>query len=141
MYYISYGSNLNISMMKKRCPNSTPIFELNSNKINKIENYKLIFNKYANIKYEKKSFLPIGLWKITKSCEKNLDLYEGFPTVYKKKYVQIGSIIAMIYFMNNLNIKDPPKSYFKEVVRGYKDFNLDLDYLYNSLNNRETYVN
>ena len=69
MYYISYGSNLNISMMKKRCPNSTPIFELNSNKINKIENYKLIFNKYANIKYEKKSFLPIGLWKITKSCD------------------------------------------------------------------------
>ena len=66
-----------------------------------VDDYKLIFNKYANIMYEKKSFLPIGLWKITKSCEKTLDLYEGFPTVYKKKYVQIGSIIAMIYFMNN----------------------------------------
>ena len=103
----------------------------------KCEKY-FCFTSLSSREEEKKKYSNL---EINKSCEKTLDLYEGFPTVYNKKYVQIGSIIAMIYFMNNLNIKDPPKSYFKEVVRGYKDFNLDLDYLYNSLNNKETYVN
>lgn len=86
-----------------------------------------------------KSSVPVGLWKITKKCEKNLDLYEQFPIVYKKKHIQINQIKVMIYIMKSNKIKNPSKKYFEEILKGYKDFGLDVNYLYNSLKNNGLY--
>ena len=139
MYYISYGSNLNIDNMKKRCPNSIPVIKINGIRFNYLEKWKLVFNKYAKIVPSLKSSVPIGLWKITKKCEKNLDIYEQFPILYKKKYIQIYQFKAMVYIMKSNKIKNPSKKYFEEILKGYKDFDLDVNYLYSSLNNKKLY--
>tara|TARA_B100000965_G_C19230954_1_gene600090 strand:+ start:134 stop:553 length:420 start_codon:yes stop_codon:yes gene_type:complete len=139
MYYISYGSNLNIQNMKKRCPCAFPVYKLDGIKVNKLINYRLVFNKYATLKYKKNSIVPIGLWKITKKCEKNLDIYEQFPIIYEKKYVQIYQFKAMVYIMKSKKIKNPSKKYFDEILKGYKDFDLDINYLYSSLKNKKLF--
>ena len=82
MYYIAYGSNLNFKLMRSRCPRAKPVFYLNGIRVNKLFGWKLVFNRYANIIKDNKSFVPIGLWKITKHCEKELDVYEDFPKLY-----------------------------------------------------------
>ena len=65
MYYIAYGSNLNLKKMKQRCPKAEPVFHLFGKKVNKLKNWKLVFNEYANIIQCKNSFVPIGLWNIS----------------------------------------------------------------------------
>ena len=88
MYYIAYGSNLNFKLMRSRCPRAKPVFYLNGFRVNKLFGWKLVFNRYANIIKDNKSFVPIGLWKITKNCEKELDIYENFPMLYSKIYLK-----------------------------------------------------
>ena len=89
MYYVAYGSNLNIKLMKLRCPRAKPLFYLNGLRVNKLFGWKLSFNRYANIIKDKNSFVPIGLWKITKHFEKELNIYENFPILYSKIYLKI----------------------------------------------------
>ena len=125
--------------MKKRCPDAVPVYKLDGIKVNKLINYKLAFNKYATLKNKKKSIVPIGLWKITKKCEKNLDIYEQFPLIYEKKYIQIYKFKAMVYIMKSNKIKNPSKKYFYEILKGYKDFDLDINYLYSSLKNKKLF--
>ena len=131
MYYIAYGSNLNIKLMNSRCPRAKPLFYLNGLRVNKLFGWKLSFNRYANIIKDKNSFVPIGLWKITKHCEKELDIYENFPILYSKFFFKYNSINTMTYVMNSNRLLKPSKTYLKLIFQGYKDFNLDLNHLKN----------
>ena len=131
MYYVAYGSNLNIKLMKLRCPRAKPLFYLNGLRVNKLFGWKLSFNRYANIIKDKNSFVPIGLWKITKHCEKELDVYENFPILYSKIFFKYNSINTMTYVMNSNRLLKPSKTYLKLILQGYKDFNLDLNHLKN----------
>ena len=131
MYYIAYGSNLNIKLMNSRCPRAKPLFYLNGLRVDKLFGWKLSFNRYANIIKDKNSFVPIGLWKITKHCEKELDIYENFPILYSKIYLKYNSINTMTYVMNSNRLLKPSKTYLKLIFQGYKDFNLDLNHLKN----------
>ena len=139
MYYIAYGANLNIKHMQKMCKYSKPIFKLNGSKVNRIEGWKLSFNKYANIIPCKNSYVPIGLWMISKRCEKKLDIYEQFPTLYKKLYLKIQNVNAMIYVMNQNKKQKPTKNYFEAILKGYDNFNLDKRYLYSSILNKNSF--
>ena len=136
MYYIAYGSNLNFKKMKQRCPNAIPVFDLNGRRVNKLQNWKLVFNKYANIIPCKRSFVPIGLWKISKKCEKNLDQYEDYPNLYLKKYIKLFSIKAMVYIMTDRKSKQPSSTYLKGIEKGYLDFDLDLNFLFKSIKSK-----
>tara|TARA_B100000686_G_C16066891_1_gene607401 strand:- start:86 stop:505 length:420 start_codon:yes stop_codon:yes gene_type:complete len=136
MLYIAYGSNLNIKNMKKRCPMSKPIFEIGGKRIKFLKNWKLVFNKYANIVPDLNSSVPIGLWNITYNCETKLDKYEGFPKLYKKIYLEICSKKALVYLMNDKGFERPQKDYLIEIIQGYNDFNLDLQYLKKNLKNK-----
>ena len=83
MLYFAYGSNLNHFQMKRRCKDS---FFL---KKYELKNYKLNFrSKYraADIERKKNSIVPGGLFEISKSDEKKLDIYEDYPTLYSKIY-------------------------------------------------------
>ena len=131
MYYIAYGSNLNFKLMKLRCPRAKPVFNLNGSRVNKLFGWKLVFNRYANIIKDNKSFVPIGLWKITKHCEKELDVYEDFPKLYSKIYFKYNSIKTMTYIMNSNKLLKPSNTYMKLIYQGYKDFGLELDHLKN----------
>ena len=131
MLYFAYGSNLHHFQMKRRCKDS--IFLKNIN----LKDFKLTFrSKYraADIEYKKNSIVPGGLFEISKSDEKKLDVYEDFPILYKKYYFYYYGKKVMTYTMvQKTPFMYPTERYFKVVKRGYKDCNLDIKYLKRAL--------
>ena len=83
MFYFAYGSNLNHFQMKRRCKDSIFLKKIN------LKDFRLTFrSKYraADIEPKKNSIVPGGLFEISKSDEKKLDVYEDFPVLWKKNY-------------------------------------------------------
>ena len=96
MLYFAYGSNLHHFQMKKRCKDSIFLKKIN------LKNFKLTFrSKYraADIEPKKNSIVPGGLFVISKSDEKKLDVYEDYPTLYKKHYFYYYGKKVMTYSM------------------------------------------
>ena len=96
LYYFAYGSNLHHSQMKRRC--------LNCRFIKKIilYNYSLSFrSKYGAADIEKKMGGKVygALYLIRKVAEKRLDIYEEYPTLYKKMYFKRYDKKVMTYIM------------------------------------------
>ena len=131
MLYFAYGSNLNHFQMKKRCKDSVFLKKIN------LTNFKLNFrSKYraADIEPKKNSVVSGGLFEISKSDEKKLDVYEDYPTLYKKHYFYYYGKKVMTYTMVNKSpFRYPTERYLKIVKRGYKDCGLDKKYLQKGL--------
>ena len=123
MLYFAYGSNLHHFQMKKRCKESTFLKKIN------LKDFKLTFrSKYraADIEPKKKSIVPGALFKISKSDEKKLDIYEDYPILYKKHYFTYYGKKVMTYTMTQKSpFTFPTNRYLNIVKRGYKDCNLD----------------
>ena len=109
--------------MKKRCKDSVFLKKINLN------NFQLTFrSKYraADIEPKKNSFVPGALFKISKSDEKKLDVYEDYPVLYRKYYFTYYGKKVMTYTMTKKTLfAYPTKRYLNVVKRGYKDCNLD----------------
>ena len=131
MLYFAYGSNLHHFQMKRRCKDSIFIKKIN------LKDFRLTFrSKYraADIQPKKKSIVPGGLYEISKSDEKKLDIYEDFPNLYKKYYFYYYGKKVMTYTMVKKSIfAFPTERYLNIVKRGYKDCNLDYKYLKKAL--------
>ena len=126
MLYLAYGSNLNKRQMAKRCPNAKPLEKYILN------GYKLEFRRVANIKKtsNKIDHIACGIWKITKACERSLDIYEGYPNLYgKTKFKLDDGREVMTYYMNTGYTEPPTKEYLKTIIEGYNDFNLPIEFL------------
>ena len=127
MLYFAYGSNLHHLQMKRRCKDSIFLKKIN------LKDFRLTFrSKYraADIQPKKKSIVPGGLYEISKSDEKKLDIYEDFPNLYKKYYFYYYGKKVMTYTMVKKSIfAFPTERYLNIVKRGYKDCNLDYKYL------------
>ena len=123
MLYFAYGSNLNHFQMKRRCKDSVFLKKIN------LTNFKLTFrSKYraADIEPKKNSIVPGALFEISKSDEKKLDVYEDYPTLYKKYYFTYYGKKVMTYTMTKKTLfAYPTERYLNVVKRGYKDCNLD----------------
>ena len=132
MLYFAYGSNLNHFQMKRRCKDSKYLKKIN------LKGYTLNFrSKYRAADIEKKnnSIVPGGLYEISKSDEKKLDIYEDYPILYKKFYFQYNKKKVMTYSMvNKTPFRFPTQRYLNIVKRGYRDCNLENEYLINALN-------
>ena len=133
MLYFAYGSNLNRFQMKRRCKDSKYIKKIN------LKCYALNFrSKYraADIEKKKNSIVPGGLYEISKSDEKKLDIYEDYPILYKKMYFKYYNKTVMTYIMPKKTIfRYPTERYFNVVKQGYKDCKLDQKYLKKALVN------
>ena len=131
MLYFAYGSNLHRKQMKKRCKDSVYLKKIN------LKDFNLTFrSKYraADIEYKKNSFVPGGLYEISKNDEKKLDVYEDYPNLYKKHYFFYYGKKVMTYSMVNKSpFKFPTERYLNIVKRGYKDCNLEKKYLKKAL--------
>ncbi|MBQ7257425.1 MAG: gamma-glutamylcyclotransferase [Abditibacteriota bacterium] len=143
--YAAYGSNMNEEQMKKRCPQS----ELMG--IGYLKDYKLKFLKYANIVPSVGDNIPVMLWKINDSDEKELDGHEGVNETekishYVKRYLSVEfeeQIIdnVLVYIMNEEKkkriylIKEyiPSTEYFYRIYSGYEKFNLSCEPLFKAL--------
>ena len=127
MLYFAYGSNLNLFQMKRRCKDS--VFQ----KKYELKGYRLNFrSKYraADIEKKKNSIVPGGLFEISKSDEKKLDLYEDFPILYRKFYFDYYGKKVMTYTMvKKTPFRYPTVRYLNIVKRGYKDCKINKKYL------------
>ena len=127
MLYFAYGSNLNHFQMNRRCKDSIFLKKIN------LKGFRLTFrSKYraADIEKKKNSIVLGALFKISRSDEKKLDVYEDFPILYKKYYFSYYGKKVMTYTMiKKTPFRFPTTRYLNVVKQGYKDCRLDQKYL------------
>ena len=131
MLYFAYGSNLHHFQMKRRCKDSIFLKKIN------LKNFKLTFRSHyraADIEVKKNSIVPGALYKISKSDEKKLDIYEDYPILYKKFYFYYYKKRVMTYIMTNKTVfMYPTERYLNIIKKGYKNCKLDYSYLKRAL--------
>ena len=133
MLYFAYGSNLNLFQMKRRCKDSIFLkkYQLNGYKLNFRSKYRA-----ADIEKNKNSSVPGALFEISKSDEKKLDVYEDYPTLYKKYYFYYYGKKVMTYTMTKKSpFAYPTDRYLNIVKKGYRDCKLDKRILLKALKN------
>ena len=131
--YVAYGSNLNKSQMKFRCP-TAKLYGVGT-----IEGYELQFkgssnSAFATIAPKESAFVPVAVWSLKPMDEFMLDRYEGYPSHYFKQDVPVNingkEITAMAYIMNlKMDYGLPSNSYYHIVRQGYEDCGLDTKVL------------
>ena len=133
MLYFAYGSNLNHFQMKKRCRDSKFLKKI------ELKNFRLTFRsiyRAADIEPKKNSLVQGALFDISKTDEKKLDLYEDFPILYKKYYFFYNKKKVMTYVMvKKTPFMYPNERYLNTIKQGYKDCDLDNDFLKKALIN------
>ena len=131
IFYFAYGSNLHHLQMKRRCPNCRFIKKII------LHNYNLTFrSKYGAADIEKKAGKKVygALYLISKKAEKRLDVYEEYPTLYKKMFFKHGNKKVMTYIMAKKTKLVPPTTKYLNVIKqGYKDCKLSIKSLNDSL--------
>lgn len=136
--YVAYGSNLNKYQMKHRCPDATII------STGFLQNWELIYRgsktgSYATIRRKTGKFVPVAVWSISSKDERSLDFYEGYPRFYQKQNVYVllpdnSKLKAMVYIMSkDAPTGTPSDRYIQTIYEGYKDFDLDMRFLRESL--------
>ena len=123
-YYFAYGSNLHHFQMKRRCPNCRFLKKII------LQNYSLTFrSKYGAADIEKKIGGKVygGLYVISKAAERKLDIYEEYPTLYKKMFFMHGDKKVMTYIMEKKTRLVPPTTQYLNLIKqGYKDCRLSM---------------
>lgn len=136
-YYLAYGSNLNRTQMRHRCPDAYPVGTC------MLKNHKLVFRRgFLTIEPEQGASVPVAVWAISRDDEKNLDRYEGYPRFYYKKEFplvfsgregdQVREIIVdgMAYIMTDgFPIQAPSDTYMRTCMEGYLNFGINPDFL------------
>ena len=122
--YIAYGSNMNIEQMARRCPTAKVVAST------WLEGYRLRFmggsySAVATIEPSEDDLVPVLVWEIQPDDENSLDIYEGWPHLYRKETLKIKlgkkKLSAMIYIMNGekYSYGYPSQSYFDTIRDGY----------------------
>lgn len=142
-YYIAYGSNLNVRQMQMRCPSARIMGT------SVIQNYRLMFKgsltgSYLTIEPEKGCSVPVAVWEVTAEDERSLDRYEGFPSFYYKKEMELpvtgirtGKMRrrrVFVYIMHEERDFGVPSSfYMRTCAEGYRYFGFGLETLFEAL--------
>lgn len=138
-YYIAYGSNLNIPQMRMRCPSARIIGT------SVVEGYRLLFKgsrtgSYLTIEPQEGASVPVAAWEVSAEDEAALDRYEGFPTFYYKKEMELplkgiktGKVRlrkVFVYIMHEDRPLGIPSEFYMETCRqGYRSFGFDEAFL------------
>ncbi len=125
--YFAYGANLNIESMRWRCPDAVPVEAMY------LQDYRLAFSGVATIQPSPGEFVPGALWAITEKCEAALDIFEGYPTFYRKQTVTVDGMEIMFYVMNHDLPGEPSVNYLMTIAEGYQDWQLQLDDLWSAV--------
>lgn len=131
-YSLAYGRNLDLKRMKEKCPHCILVGKA------VLKDWQLAFKRYITIEPCKGGQVPVGIWQIDDLAEKELDIIEGYPTLYRKESVNIEfngkKIEALVYVINDTHPKYPDKGYLERVMIGYDDFQFDKKYIYDAIN-------
>ena len=122
--YFAYGSNLHHAQMRRRCPKCRFI------KKHILHGYQLTFrSKYGAADIERRVGKKVygALYVISRTAERRLDLYEEYPTLYKKIYFIFRRKKVMTYTMPKKTKLVPPTARYLNVIKqGYKDCKLNI---------------
>lgn len=120
MIMFSYGSNLCMGQMRRRCPNATPLGRV------LLPDWRLVFRGVADCVCEPGAVCHGGLWRITSACERALDRYEGVAGgAYRKEFIRLEdrpNEDVLIYCMNATGVLPPAVRYLASITEGYRDF-------------------
>lgn len=130
IYYLAYGSNLNLKHMKKLCPDYKIIGTI------KLKDYRLVYKgiediySYLTIEKHENSYVPLAIFELSIDDIKELDEYEGYPELYYKEKILLDlnnkKIETIIYIMNsNYDYHIPSQDYIYKCLKGYEEFNFD----------------
>jgi hypothetical protein len=139
MKYFAYGSNLNLSQMRARCPGAKKIG------IGRLHGYEICFPRkspsrqgkgVASICEGPGAFVEGVLFQLTNSDWDRLDKYEGVPDCYTRKLVTISmndgkETIAETYVANAMEGSPytPSKAYMDLIIQGAQENGLSIDYI------------
>ena len=95
-------------------------------------------NAVATIEPFDDSCVPVLVWELQPRDEKALDVYEGYPILYRKDMLRVilngEELDAMVYVMNGSGRYGQPNLfYFEAICAGYTDAGFDIDILYRAL--------
>lgn len=125
--YVAYGSNLNLQQMARRCPTAKVVG------IAMLRNWQLYFHGAATIERCKGAKVPVVIWALQTKDEAALDIYEGWPRMYRKENVRITlrgkQVRAMVYIMNGGTKHPPSIMYYNTILEGYKSAGFDVGIL------------
>jgi len=127
-YYFAYGSNLSLEQMQARCPDAR-FFS-----VAHLSGYRLAFGGFsqtrgggvATIRPDHKGGRTAGvLFEMTPDDWRKLDVYEGYPSIYRREVVQVFNpagwpIQAQVYIRNQFDAKAPAPAYRRIIEYGYK---------------------
>lgn len=137
-YYLAYGSNLNVSQMKRRCPGARVVGTA------VLDGYRLMFKgsltgSYLTIERAEGQNVPLGVWEVDDFDLARLDAYEGYPAFYYRKRMKVqvtgkdgtrGECEAIVYIMHeDRRLGCPADFYMRTCLEGYRDFGFDSGYL------------
>ena len=135
-YYLSYGSNLSVAQMLRRCPDAVYVGTA------VLKGMQLLFKgsgsgSYLTIEPKRGRKVPVLVWKVSDEDEEALDIYEGFPRFYRKETMTVevlslvdGSVSAeveaFVYIMDESRpLGRPSEMYYQVCAEGYRRFGFD----------------
>ncbi|MBE6725066.1 MAG: gamma-glutamylcyclotransferase [Ruminococcaceae bacterium] len=143
VYYIAYGSNLNVEQMSRRCPGARPLGTT------LLQNWQLSFKgsktgAYLTIDPAPRALVPAVVWEVTQSDIEALDHYEGYPVFYTKKEIEVTyrgirthrarTVTAFVYTMTEGRpVGIPTNSYVRTCAIGYDEFGFNKQFLWSAL--------
>ena len=118
--YFAYGANLNRDNMAWRCPDAVAVQPLY------LLDWLLAFSGVATIQPSVGERVPGALWAISDRDEQALDVFEGWPSLYRKERIGQDGVEFMVYVMNSDRPWEPSGGYVASIAQGYQDWGLDL---------------
>lgn len=126
MKYIAYGSNMMQKQMAYRCPDAVLIGT------GYISGARLEFYLHATVEKtgNEKDRVPVAVWEISKTDERYLDRYEGYPDYYIREEWPVtmddgSETTGMIYLMNRIRQSPPHNSYYEGIADAYRSLGLE----------------
>jgi gamma-glutamylcyclotransferase (GGCT)/AIG2-like uncharacterized protein YtfP len=121
--YFAYGSNLNRSEMRRRCPDARGEGSA------LLAGWRLTFRGVADIEPAEGRAVHGGLWTLSDRDLEALDLYEGAPTHYRRHPVEVstaaGTRPAITYVMTDRSYLGLPSPlYLERIATGFRDWEL-----------------
>ena len=126
MKYFAYGSNMDISQMKCRCPRNHKLLG-----IGRLEGWEFFINSrgVGNIILDENAKVYGLLYEITERCLNCLDMHEGYPSIYVRDELSIKFnktiIESWVYIdKNHIQIGTPRtnNNYLERIVAAAKKF-------------------
>lgn len=125
MYYVAYGSNLDVKQMAWRCPDAKIVGT------GTIKNYKFVFDVHADIRESNGDNVKVLVWDISDKDLISLDMYEGFPVYYIREMIRVdmddGYVLSgIVYLMNNRHeYFVPSNDYLNVILNSYEFWGFD----------------